>query len=991
MKSFFRCSSIYLLLMVLIILGIPQLTNAAEDYSKFIVENLQVEDVPNDDGSGLIISWKPLPKERRIIEYRVYRGVTPDSMFFIQNISVNVKTGVAGDAMYYYDKDYNYFLDLQASGGLDETKVNADYATLYEGYPRDLEVVGPELNNYDILGVIPEKDFFYKNKKIIEKEDDEDKVYAGLQLYNFAQMAKKLKTDKKYYYTVVAVSESRQFYPPAEPTSGYPRDNAPEKIEELFPVFVKDLNRLQFEFSLAKNASDHKDHNIYLLEKDKLNDFQDYIEELKAIEKNDLARKENPEVEKIEPTKQNPAQLIFQRASGYPYTPQRYAIINLQDNKIIDNDKNIEVEIEKENLDNYLFVFSITDWSGYETFSDTETIDIINSKALPKPVQLTDDTIFKVIDNEDDRGHKNKVIWGRPVVYLTNSSYLNDDKTKLLVNYAYNTNNMYKIKNIFFTVKDKNGNVIDEINEFYQDKKIRFEIEPNTEILDFEMSFKTNKQLPKNYSFNQQLIFNEETISLKPGKLYLKGEELELNSYYIYKKNYSDNVFRLSKRVAASQRSITDNISYENSIFKLVSKYDLKKDRYLISPAFSIRRDYENDTTIRANLYPEEMQKELQEAQAELEKYNTMKDTASTEAMVAQAEQYIDYYKKQIEIKENNPILKKAATIKSKQARIRFLQKSRMISKRSFSYKMMVSDGKGHFVETDIYRANQNPPNFLAKKNLLTYSSTLGKTHFYPKPNWFEMDELSTLIASLIFGLLVYFMIKNAKRGKDLYIRPIAGIQEIDNAIGRATEMGRPILFVPGLSGIRDVATLAGLSILGRVAKQAAEYDTKILVPVRNYIVLPIAQEIVKEAHYEAGRPDTYDRNSVFFITTSQFAFVAGVNGVMIREKTATNFYMGMFWAESLIMTETGAMTGAIQIAGTDAITQLPFFITTCDYTLIGEELYAASAYLANEPLMLGTLKAQDYFKLLIIIFVILGTFLSTTHLTFLINSFPKE
>jgi len=111
----------------------------------------------------------------------------------------------------------------------------------------------------------------------------------------------------------------------------------------------------------------------------------------------------------------------------------------------------------------------------------------------------------------------------------------------------------------------------------------------------------------------------------------------------------------------------------------------------------------------------------------------------------------------------------------------------------------------------------------------------------------------------------------------------------------------------------------------------------------------------------------------------------------MIREKTATNFYMGMFWAESLLMTETGSMTGAVQIAGTDAVSQLPFFITTCDYTLIGEELYAASAYLSRQPLILGTLKAQDYVKLLIVISVVVGTILSTLHLTFFMNWFPIE
>jgi len=300
------------------------------------------------------------------------------------------------------------------------------------------------------------------------------------------------------------------------------------------------------------------------------------------------------------------------------------------------------------------------------------------------------------------------------------------------------------------------------------------------------------------------------------------------------------------------------------------------------------------------------------------------------------------------------------------------------------------TDGKGHFSESEIY-IRENIKSTDEKDKFFAYFSGFGKTHFHPRSNWFNKKMLPALITSLVFGLLVFALIRKAKQGKDLFIRPIAGIQEIDNAIGRATEMGKPILFVPGTSGIGDVATLAGLAILGKVAKKAAEYDTKILVPCRDYLVLPIAQEIVKEAHFEAGRPDTYDKGSVFFITTAQFAFVAGVNGIMVREKTATNFYMGMFWAEALLMTETGSATGAIQISGTDAVTQIPFFITTCDYTLIGEELYAASAYLAREPLQLGTLKAVDYLKVLILFFIITGTILSTTHLTFLINAFPEK
>ena len=239
-----------------------------------------------------------------------------------------------------------------------------------------------------------------------------------------------------------------------------------------------------------------------------------------------------------------------------------------------------------------------------------------------------------------------------------------------------------------------------------------------------------------------------------------------------------------------------------------------------------------------------------------------------------------------------------------------------------------------------------------------------------PRGEWFNTAKVRILIGCALFLGLIFWFFNRAQSGQDLYLRPIPGIEAIDEAIGRATEMGKPILYVPGLSTISDVATIASLTILGRVAKKVAEYQTPLMVPNRDPIVYTVAEESVKQAYVEAGRPDAYDEDSVFYLTQSQFAFVAGVNGIMAREKPATNFYLGMFWAESLILAETGSLSGAIQIAGTDAVTQLPFFITTCDYTLIGEELYAASAYLGREPKQLGAIKGQDYFKALIMLVI---------------------
>ncbi len=243
-------------------------------------------------------------------------------------------------------------------------------------------------------------------------------------------------------------------------------------------------------------------------------------------------------------------------------------------------------------------------------------------------------------------------------------------------------------------------------------------------------------------------------------------------------------------------------------------------------------------------------------------------------------------------------------------------------------------------------------------------------------PQWFNWARVNILISMVIFFALVIYFIEHAKSGRPLFVRRIAGLDAVEEAVGRATEMGKPIVYVPGLGSVADIATIASLNILGEVAKKTAQYDSALIVPNRDPIVYTVAREVVKEAYTKAGRPDAFKPDNIFFVTSEQFAYAAAVDGLMVREKPATNFFLGTFWAESLILAETGATTGAIQIAGTDSVFQLPFFITACDYTLIGEELYAASAYLSREPLLLGSLKGQDFGKMVILMVIVISSVL---------------
>ena len=246
-----------------------------------------------------------------------------------------------------------------------------------------------------------------------------------------------------------------------------------------------------------------------------------------------------------------------------------------------------------------------------------------------------------------------------------------------------------------------------------------------------------------------------------------------------------------------------------------------------------------------------------------------------------------------------------------------------------------------------------------------------------PAPDWFNWNQLNNLILALSFGGLVFYTISHAKRN-NIFLRRIPGLDAVDEAIGRATELGKPILYLTGAHDMSDPSTIAAAVILGRVAKRTAAYETELMVPHRDPITMAVCQEITKQAYLEAGKPDLFKEDSNFFITADQFSYTAAVDGIMLRKKPAANFFMGSYFAESLLLTETGASTGAIQIAGTDSDHQLPFFVTTCDYTLIGEELYAASAYLSREPIQIGTLRGQDIGKAVILTVIAVGTVLAT-------------
>ena len=232
---------------------------------------------------------------------------------------------------------------------------------------------------------------------------------------------------------------------------------------------------------------------------------------------------------------------------------------------------------------------------------------------------------------------------------------------------------------------------------------------------------------------------------------------------------------------------------------------------------------------------------------------------------------------------------------------------------------------------------------------------------------YFITERIVMFVAIVGFGGMLIFYTRKAQRGEDIFLRTIPGLKAVEEAVGRSTEMGKPVLFVPGIQDMDQVETVAGVIVLGHVSKMTARYETPLNVPVSRAIVMKAAREACRESYLIEGRHDMFHEDMVHYVTDEQFAYAAGVNGIMVREKPAACIYMGKFYAESLILAETGNSIGAIQIAGTASQAQIPFFVTACDYTLIGEEFFAASAYLSDKPELVGGVKGQDMIKLVII------------------------
>jgi hypothetical protein len=240
---------------------------------------------------------------------------------------------------------------------------------------------------------------------------------------------------------------------------------------------------------------------------------------------------------------------------------------------------------------------------------------------------------------------------------------------------------------------------------------------------------------------------------------------------------------------------------------------------------------------------------------------------------------------------------------------------------------------------------------------------------------------------ALMFALLLSFfpllliLNRRIREGRKPVLRPIASYDALTKYVGQAIETGRSVHVSMGTGGIGAELTaeaLAGLTVLEHIATQAALSGLEPIVTVSDPSLLPVAQDVLRNSYARHGNLEEYDPTYVRFISPDNVAYAAGVMDILEHAEVAANIMVGSFGDEFLLMGEIGARREIGQVGGTTSPQILPFVHASTNHILIGEEIFAAGAYLLNKTSHIASLAAQDWLRTAIIITIVIGVLART-------------
>ncbi len=239
-------------------------------------------------------------------------------------------------------------------------------------------------------------------------------------------------------------------------------------------------------------------------------------------------------------------------------------------------------------------------------------------------------------------------------------------------------------------------------------------------------------------------------------------------------------------------------------------------------------------------------------------------------------------------------------------------------------------------------------------------------------PNSVDLAALGMLV--LFLPLFIFFTMQ-AKSGKRFALREIPAFTRIRRLVSQSVESGQPIHVGLGSGRLGSESTAEAamsLTVFDYVARHVAACDQDILGTTAEPTILASAQGILCTARKKAGFPESYAPTDLAFYGPEALAYAAGAAGALHGRPHLANILVGRFGSEGLWLAEATSNRVGAQVGGTSAAEGAALLWASMDEAIVGEEVYAAGAYL-HRPSHLGSLATQDIMRIVAILAILVG------------------
>ncbi len=240
-------------------------------------------------------------------------------------------------------------------------------------------------------------------------------------------------------------------------------------------------------------------------------------------------------------------------------------------------------------------------------------------------------------------------------------------------------------------------------------------------------------------------------------------------------------------------------------------------------------------------------------------------------------------------------------------------------------------------------------------------------------PGWTLLISISLFLLALI--LLVVLTLLRSKL--PIALRKIDAYERLTRSVGLAVENGTRLHISLGRGSLfttRGASALAGLAMLHKLTERTSLSDRPPVVTAGDASLAILSQDTLQAGYRAAGAEDQYRYSTGRLTGLTPFAYAAGTIPVTRDEQVSTDIFLGDFGSESALMADAAERENASLIAASDSISAQSVFYATAQDPLIGEELFAAGAYVGAGTVHEASLTVQDVLRWLIILAILIGS-----------------